>query len=221
VIVCPSRFAAEEAATLLDVASPVVIPNGVDDFFRSARPFDANDLARHGIRGRYVVHAGGATLRKNLGALADAWSRVLVEARDVSIVLCGADDARRTALFAGMERAVLLGHQDIPTIARLMSGAAAVVVPSLYEGFGLPALEGLAAGAPVVAADRGALREVCGDAAIFVEPTGTGICEGLLTVLRDSQITASLVERGRQRASIFSWDRCVGALAEVYRRFAP
>ena len=97
-----------------------------------------------------------------------------------------------------------------------MRSAAAVVVPSLYEGFGLPALEGMAAGVPVVAADRGALPEICGSAALLVPVTSEGIADGLLEVLTDGARAAALRARGPARAAAFSWAKAADATLAVY-----
>jgi glycosyltransferase involved in cell wall biosynthesis len=92
-----------------------------------------------------------------------------------------------------------------------------VVVPSTYEGFGLPALEAMAVGVPVVAADRSSLPEVCGDAAYLVEPDGPGLAGGLAAALDGGPDTRAMVGRGRIRAERFSWEASVAAHAELWR----
>jgi len=99
-----------------------------------------------------------------------------------------------------------------------MAAAEGVVVPSIYEGFGLPALEGMAVGTPVVAAARGALPEVCGDAAVLVDPSVESLAGALIALGRHELDRPSLVSRGLQRASLFSWDRAAQDHLRVYER---
>jgi glycosyltransferase involved in cell wall biosynthesis len=215
-VICPSQFAAEEIRTLLRPRRLWVVPNGVGEEVGLAAPLAPAELAARGVPGRFVLHAGGASTRKNLDALAAAWRRVAARCPDSTLVLCGPPHPRREGLFGGVPEVRYLGHLDPAAVARLMRSAAAVVVPSLYEGFGLPALEGMAAGVPVVAADRGALPEVCGAAALLVPATAEGIAEGLLEVLTDGRRAAALRERGPRRAAAFSWSRAADATLAVY-----
>lgn len=215
-VICPSRFAAEEVEALLRPRRVWVVPNGVGEEVAGAVPLTSAELAAHGITGRFVLHAGGATARKNLDALAAAWRRVAPACPDTTLVLCGPPHPRRERLFGGVAGARYLGHLDPAVVARLMRSAAAVVVPSLYEGFGLPALEGMAAGTPVVAADRGALPEVCGTAARLVPATPEGIADGLVEVLTDAALAAVLRAEGPRQAARYSWSGAADATLEVY-----
>jgi glycosyltransferase involved in cell wall biosynthesis len=99
-----------------------------------------------------------------------------------------------------------------------MAGALAVVVPSTYEGFGLPALEAMAAGAPVVAARAGALPEVCGEAAVLVAPTPDGLARGISDLANDEALRANLSSRGRLRAREFTWAAAAEGHLSAYGR---
>ena len=219
IVICPSRFAADEVQLLLGVSAERirVIPNGVSDSFQKSSAVDDALLRRFGIRKPYALHAGGATDRKNLPALADAWRHVAERVPDATLVLAGPDDQRRTDLFRNIRSAVLIGARSQDEIASLMTGSSVVVVPSTYEGFGLPALEAMAVGRPVVAARAGALPEVCEGAALLVEPTAHGLATALIATLTDADLSARLGESGRKRAEGFTWSRTAVRHLETYR----
>lgn len=216
-VIVPSSFAAAELEELLGVTRSVVIPLGLSEAFQAPAPASDESLHARGLHDRFVVHAAGASSRKNLPALAHAWRGVHQEQPDLQLVLCGPPDERRQAAFDQVPGVVMAGRLTAPDVAGLMCRAAAVVVPSLYEGFGLPALEGMACGAPVVATRAGALPEVCGDGALLVGTSADEIGHGLLTVLGDDLLAASLAERGRARALTFSWDEAAARHLDVYR----
>ncbi|MDT4936923.1 MAG: hypothetical protein QOG80_594 [Pseudonocardiales bacterium] len=217
-VVCPSQFAADEVRELLgvDPSRLRVIFNGVGPEFRTDG--DAETLpVIDGVDRPFVLHAAGATQRKNLASLADAWRIVSQAHPGLTLVLAGPDDPRRTALFGSIESASLVGRLAPTAVASLMRRAATVVVPSTYEGFGLPALEAMACGRPVVAANAGALPEICGDAAILVEPTAEGIAEGIESALTDEALVARLAVDGPARAKSFTWARAAQQHLDVYR----
>lgn len=220
-VVCPSSFTASRVQEDFGVASPHVIPNGVDTALARAVPLGAGPRARLGLPdGRYVLHAGGASLRKNLEGLAAAWPKVRAEHPDLSLVLSGPPHPRRDRLFGPLAGAHRIGRIPDADVPGLLAGAAVVVVPSTCEGFGLPALEAMATGAAVVAAARGALPEVCGDAAVLTEPDGPSLADGILHALADSAEIGALTARARRRALDFSWDRCASAYADLWRSLA-
>ena len=102
----------------------------------------------------------------------------------------------------------------------VMAAAAAIVVPSVYEGFGIPALEGMAVGVPVVASARASLPEVCADGALLVEPTVAGLADGLDKALQGGPELDAMVQRGRARAKEFTWEASAAAHADVWRSIA-
>jgi len=221
-VVCPSQFSAEEIVTVLGVERDriEVIHNGVDPRVGTAAPLGDDALALLGVRGPFVLHAGGSTRRKNLEGLAAAWPIVRAACPETTLVLMGPPDARRDGLFASLRGTVRVGRVADEVARGLLASASAVVVPSRYEGFGLPALEGMAAGTPVVAARRASLPEVCGDAAYLVEPDGPGLAEGIVAALSDDRTTEAQVTRGRLRAATFTWSASARAHADLWRRHA-
>lgn len=217
-VICPSEFAASEIKELLGTTNVTVIPYGLTEAYHDPRPLRQTSLEKFGLAGPYVVHAAGATARKNLASLASAWREVARRVPALYLALCGPPDDRRTHLFRDLPHVRLLGRLETPVVASLMAGAAAVVVPSLYEGFGLPALEGMACGVPVVAANVGALPEVCGDAAHLVDPSPEGLAEGLLRVLTDDDLNTRLKRAGPIRASRFTWEQAARLHLQVYEQ---
>jgi alpha-1,3-rhamnosyl/mannosyltransferase len=112
-----------------------------------------------------------------------------------------------------------LGFLPGEEMAALMAGCAAFVMPSLYEGFGLPVLEAMASGVPVVTSRGGALEEVAGDAAVLVDPKDTDeIAAGIEKILDDTTLRESLIQKGQARAAQFSWERTARETLRVYEQ---
>jgi glycosyltransferase involved in cell wall biosynthesis len=180
----------------------VVTPNGVDPVFTAD---GGEDLGREGDP--YLLFVGAIQERKNPLAAVDAASAV-----GLPLVVAGPE--KEPALARELERrgARLRGYVGKPELAELYRGAACVVLPSRYEGFGLPVLEAMASGTPVVAAPEPALVEVGGDAAVFAEPHE--LASAIRRALRDR---ARLRAAGLERARSFSWEETARTTAAVYR----
>lgn len=219
-VVCVSKATAADAVDMFGLENTRVIYEGVDDRFRNARPLDSATRSNLGLHGAYILHAGGATRRKNLDALAEAWRLVAASHPEVTLALSGPPHPRRTELFRDLPRVELLGRVDAALVPGLLAGADAVIVPSLHEGFGLPVLEAMAAGTPVVVAETSSLPEVAGGAALLVAPTGPAIAEGIRAVLGGEVDVEDLKARGRRRATEFTWERCVDAHAKLWNDVA-
>ncbi|MCU1454948.1 MAG: glycosyl transferase, group 1 [Acidimicrobiales bacterium] len=171
----------------------------------------------------YVLFVGTAEPRKNLGVVVDAF-RALGDA-DVDLVLAGPDgwnedlDARLRPLG---RRARRLGFVAAGDLGPLYAGAAALCYPSLREGFGLPVLEAMAQGTPVVTSQGTATEEVAGDAALLVDPRDTTtVTAALRRLLDDPALADDLGTRGRARAATFTWDRTAELVAAAYAEVAP
>ena len=216
-VVCPSQFAADEISRQFDVADPVAIHNGVDPRFFDATPLPERQLEDLGVRFPFIVHAGGCTAaeepRRPGGGVA---AGPLGTPRD-HVGTDGAPDPRRDRLFAALPGAIRLGRVDDEIMPAIMAAASVVVVPSVYEGFGLPALEGMAVGTPVVAVDRSSLPEVCGDGAYLVEPDGAVDSRGYGRRPRGGGRDRCHGGQGRERATGFTWEASLAAHAGIWR----
>lgn len=217
-VICPSQFAADEVVELLGAEHVTVIPYGVRPSFKQPAQMDTAGLSALGITRPFFVHAAGVTLRKNLEGLAAAWEIAAPALPDHELVLLGPPAGKRAELFGHLPRVVLPGKVPLDTVGSVMAAAEAVVVPSVYEGFGLPALEGMAVGTPVIAVERGALPEVCEGAAIMCEPDGASIAEALVSLGRGEADRVGLVDAGLARAATFSWEKAARAHLDVYRK---
>ena len=194
-VITVSEFSRAELPELLglDPGRVRVVPGGVDPAFSPAADADRARAAL-GLARPYVLCVASHTARKNLAALAPA-ARALA-AEGVDVVVAGGHRPQFAAE-ADLEALRVLGHVSDPLLPGLYAGAEAFVLPSRYEGFGLPVLEAMAAGTPVVAADAGALPETCGGAARLVPPDGEAVRDALLALLGDADERARLRAAGR------------------------
>lgn len=183
---------------------------------------------RYGIpEGPYVLSLNTLEPRKNLDHLVRAFVRLLQQEhlRDLSLVLVGAQGWKYEKVFEAIaeagpvrERILLTGYVADEDLAALYSGALAFVYPSLYEGFGLPPLEAMQCGTPVITSNTSSLPEVVGDAGILLDPRDTdGLCQSLLELYRSESLRAEMRHRSLVRAQRFSWHRCIAQTLAAYR----
>jgi len=173
---------------------------------------------------RYFLAVGTAEPRKDLPGLVRAFGALADHHRDLSLVLAGppgwGEDALTSAIEASSarDRIVRTGWVDPRDLAALLMGAAVLVYPSLYEGFGFPPLQAMRAGVPVVATRAGSLGEVLGDAARFVEPGDhDALAEAMEACLADDELRARLIRVGKVHAAKFTWEACGAGLESLYR----
>jgi glycosyltransferase involved in cell wall biosynthesis len=231
-VIVPSASAKEDLARLygVDPDRIDVIHHGTDAHaYRAADDTRIEDARRRfGIHGRYVLFVGGIEPRKNLERLVAAFARLDT---DAELVLAGgpvawhpAEAERLADQIEGLpdgvrERVIRTGYISVRDKHALISGATALAYPSLYEGFGLPVLEGFAAGVPVLTSDTSSMPEVAGDAAMLVDPTDpASISRGLGELLSDGDLREMLAAAGMARAASFTWERCARETVATLRR---
>ncbi len=172
------------------------------------------------LEGPYVLAVSTIDPRKNLERLLSAWAVVSKRREDVTLALVGASSSlfSRVSLEQAPERVSFLGYVNDCDLRALYAHCQLFVYPSVYEGFGLPPLEAMAAGAPVVASDIPALTETLAGAARFVDPYDiSSIAEGILSVLDDAGLRSNLVAMGARRVSHYSWQRTADAFMDLLR----
>lgn len=243
-----TRFCLRRAARILSVSQAtrrdlqrlfglppekiVVVYNALDARLQepSSPEVVERTLSRYSLGGPYLLYAGNVKPHKNLPRLIEAFALVKHELRahsryaDLKLIIIGDElskhpELRRPVVKSRTQNDVrFLGFVEPRELAVFYARAAAFVFPSLYEGFGLPPLEAMALGTPVVTSNLSALPEVLGDAALFVNPENVfEISRAIRQVLLDDGLRTRLIERGHQQVQRFSWEDSVRRVLEVYR----
>jgi glycosyltransferase involved in cell wall biosynthesis len=209
---------------LAPAAEVVVIPAGFSSHL--SVPDDAQErCARHVGSGHYLLFVGTAEPRKGLDTLLDALAEPALKEQSLVVVGprgWGGVDVRQDAEARGVEdRVTVTGRLDDADLAALYAGASLVVMPSRAEGFGLPVLEAMALGAPVVTSDDPAMCELGGGATqIFPVGDASALAAAIVRVLNDAGLRAQMIEAGRTRAQEFNWLDSARALWGLYARLA-
>ena len=229
-VITGSETAKQEIVEWLRIPADrvTVVPYGVDPAFV---PLDPEDVQIPVVRARYnlprpfVLTVGSVEPRKNLPRLLEAVSilRARKDTSDLTLVHAGAEgwrpeEARAAVQTHGLDGAVrFLGYVPLDDLRVLYATARVFVYPSLWEGFGLPPLEAMACGCPVLTSRVSAIPEVTGGAAILVDPTSVEeLATGIASLWCDESLRAIKTERGFQRAREFTWKRAAQATAIVY-----
>lgn len=201
-----------------------VTPLAADPIFSPRPPAEVEVLCRqYGLPESFVLYVGSNKPHKNLIRLVEAWAQMTDYGIRSTLVIAGVWDPRypeprRLAERLGLQNIRWLGPVPESDLPALYSAATLFVFPSLYEGFGLPVLEAMACGAPVVCSNTSSLPEVAGDAALLVDPTDVkALAVAIADLLRDEARQEEMREKGLQQAARFSWEWTASMTLDVYR----
>ncbi|MFN2506309.1 MAG: glycosyltransferase family 4 protein [Acidimicrobiales bacterium] len=220
-VITVSQFTRDELASWLpEIAGRItVVPNASRRRPVGPPPGDGSDRPEP-----YVLMLGALNRRKNVGLLLDAFRILRDRGVDLRLVLAGPAsdlldlDELLAARGMGEPEVVRTGYVEDPEVARLLAGARVLAFPSLYEGFGMPLVEAMEAGVPVVGVRAGATPETVGDAGLLVAPgDAEGFADALVAAAYDEGVRTALIAAGRVQAATFSWDRAAAAVLDVYR----
>lgn len=234
-VIAVSQSTARDLVQILRVPEEKItaIPLGVSSHFTPdgpSLPADAFPGADR-LEAGYVLYAGPLQPRKNLIRLLKAYREAVGRAYPCPpvppLVLAGrrsphAEEVAETAERLGVAEAVIFaGYVREGLLPALYRGAALFVYPSLYEGFGLPVLEAMASGTPVITSDRSGMAEVAGDAALLVDPENAQqLASALVQLLGDTDLREKMAKRGLARSRAFSWEKTARETAALYQRIA-
>ncbi len=205
-----------------------VIYPGIDHerFSSDNCPADIHAAKRaYGVEGDYLLYLASLAPQKNVEGLIRAYAAAAGANPDIPQLVLGGTGWQRAGLEALVRelnvdnRARFIGYVEDRYVAPLMKGATAFLFPSLYEGFGLPPLEAMACGTPVICSNAASLPEACGDAAILLDPYDTqGWADAMVRVCADDGLRRELGRKGVEQAAGFSWDAALEQVLDVYRK---
>jgi glycosyltransferase involved in cell wall biosynthesis len=212
----------------LDSSRVFVVRLGASDAFYPCHDPAKNKYVRAKYNlsdGPYIISVCTLEPRKNLAHLIRCFKDLIQQEHieDLRLVLTGIKGWGYGEIFeeinsAPKSRIIVTGYVDDADLASLYSGALAFVYPSFYEGFGLPALEAMQCGIPVITSNTSSFPEVVGDAGIMLDPTDSGaLCQGILKLYRNSSVRESMSQKGIERAKMFGWEKCAQDVISAYR----
>jgi glycosyltransferase involved in cell wall biosynthesis len=221
IIITPSSHTKELIAKLYNIPTRKIdlIPNGIPDYFLE------NDEEKS-LKEEYIIYAGRICPMKNIKGIVEAFYEIKELIPHKLVFIGGGREEFKKEIQAGRlpkkvlddERIIIKGYVDEGEMNKLMKKAALLIFPSFYEGFGLPPLEAMACGTPVVASSSASLPEVCGNAAHYVNPyDSSDIANGIISVIKDENYSKELVGKGRERIKLFSWKTSAVSVLNIIR----
>jgi len=228
-LIAISKCTRDDAVRLLGLAPEkieVIYPGIAPAFFQASPEMAGETIRRYGLNKSYVLYVGSIEPRKNVGVLLDAWQELAPDVRDeFELVIAGpwgwGDRRVYERLRSGIPGVRYLGYVEESDLPALTAAATAFAYVSLYEGFGLPVGQAMAAGVPVLTSIVSALPEVVGDAGLAADPRSREeIRRGLERLLLSPTLRRELAERGRVRAREFTWEACARKSWKLFERIA-
>lgn len=215
-VVTASQYSAKDICEVLrvDASCVRVIPIAIDPFFfeQASPECTRRTMEKLSIQGDFILALAALDRRKNMACVLDSFALLRRRSVDARLVLVGSEDVRRQGLESHprwpevMDRVTLLSYISDHDLKHLYHAARVFVYPSLYEGFGLPPLEAMACGTPVVCSNATSLPEVVGDAALLFDPRSPeALAEAVEALWHDAGLRRVMAQRGRRRAQTFSW----------------
>ncbi len=218
-VIAPSEATARDARYLAKITDEqlIVIPEGIAAGFGPAEGAGRRVADRHGLAKPYFLFVGAVDARKDPAGLLRAWDTARQSGVEAELVLAGAASRQAPTDMGGARR---LGYLEHSALVDLYSAATCLMFPSRYEGFGLPVLEAMACGCPVVTYRNSSLPEVAGDAAILVaDGDAEALGRAAAEIASNPQLAARLRKAGLARAKQFTWRRAARATIAVYQEF--
>jgi glycosyltransferase involved in cell wall biosynthesis len=203
----------------------VVYESAAPEFSHGSQAVMEHARRRYFLPERFLIHVGTIEPRKNLRRLIEALNLLRERGLDIPLVIVGAKGWLYDELFRRVEELNagddirFLGYVPAVDLPALYGAATAAVMPSVYEGFGLPVLEAMASGTPVISSDTSSLPELGGEAAFYFDPYDVeGMASAIRDVWTDADLRADMSQRGLEQASSFSWERAADETTRVYER---
>jgi len=224
-LIAISECTKNDAVRVLGIAAEkiTVIHPGISESFFDPPPPEVTEVRkRYGLRRPFVLCIGTIEPRKNLGTLLDAFQALPASIRDqFELAVAGPAGWASAETMARVKTIRYLGYVPEPDIAALTAAATVFAYPSLYEGFGFPVAQAMAAGVPVITSNVSSLPEIAGDAALLIDPRSQAeLCDALARLLLSPDLCAELAGRGRLRAQAFRWETCAARSLEFFQEAA-